>query len=470
MAAEDATDTTVTREVAVNVNNKIEITPCDIIMDENDVTESFTLSIETRPFPRDPSVNITPNVAIIGGRDDLFDINSDGKITLKRALDYETDQNHELTIRVDIDDEHVIKTLTINVRDVYDVPTISTDKKTIIIAENDADADLDTIITVGGDIVTSLDEDDFKITGEYSEKFGVAKNANDEWQLELTSALDYEAVRDSATDTEVAFDFQITITDDRGNSATHTIEIIVTDDTTETTPKLGTDIRDHLNGDANNDHICGYKGDDHIVAGAGSDTVYDGIGNDNLRGGIGADTLYGGEGDDIVSGGRLDDGADTLYGNEGNDDIDGHFENDKLYGGKGADTLSGGSENDELHGGVGGDIFYGGGDKDYFYLNIDSVGVGQTDIVADFLHEVGSLDGDVIRINTTSGAERSFEELENLGLLFDTSSYNFDAGRSTGKNDVAKKDTVISYNDIALMVIEDFTIDDSNFATVVEVV
>ena len=269
---------TVTIEIGdeFEINNNIPYGP--ITMNENDDSASFTILFDTRPTSSHPNLNIPPNVAITKGNDSrLFTINPQGELTLTRALDYESDQNqYRLTIRVDVGPERDETTLTINVGDVPEVSTISVDEDSITIAENDANADLNTIFEVGGDIVVGLDEGDFTITGEHSEKFRVAKNTNDEWQLELTSALDYEAVRDCATDTEVAFDLLITITDDRGNSATETINITVTDSTTETTPQLGTDIRDHLNGNTNNNYIYGYKGNDEIRGGDGHDTIYGG--------------------------------------------------------------------------------------------------------------------------------------------------------------------------------------------------
>ena len=522
VAATDATDTTVTRGVAVNVNNKIEITPYDIIMDENDVTESFTLSIETRPLPFFPSVNYTPNVAIIGGRDDLFNINRDGEITLKSALDYETDQNHELTIRVDINDEHVIKTLTINVEDVNEAPTLSAsdasgtidenvdlgtavtsitftaddvdvgdnltyhikggtgatvfaineqtgaislasgqslnhegiDSYTLdiavrdpdelesdpvevtvnvedvyepptirggidaIIAENEAVADLG-IITVGGDIVTSLEEDDFKITGEYSEKFRVAENANGEFQLELTSALDFEAVRDNADDTEADFDLHITITDDESNSATQTINVEVTD-INDNVPYLSSiDTNDNrivertATGSTRVGYSLSFKDDDagtvftkdsfkitgadgnidtrfemlfdgshwDIYLRAGETLDYDNVADRSIpltltvSDGLNVSSeisLYvktvrvavGTEGNDVIKGGS---GPENIYGLGGDDTIYGGAEDDWLYGNSGDNVLYGGAGDDYLFGGLGDETLYGGAGNDYIH-------------------------------------------------------------------------------------------------------
>ena len=225
-------------EVTIEIGNKLEINNnilfAPIFIDENDTSLSFTVTpvearFESSPFPwiTDP-VKVGTIYSIDSGGDGLFTIDrTSGIVTLTGALDYETKEQYEVVVRADVGDEHATTTLTINVRDKYEVPTIR-GVIDAIIAENDADAVLG-IITVGGDIVTGLDEDDFTITGEHSEKFRVAKNANGEFQLKLTSALDFEAVRDNADDTEADFDLQITITDDRGNSATQTINVNVTD-------------------------------------------------------------------------------------------------------------------------------------------------------------------------------------------------------------------------------------------------
>ena len=166
--------------------------------------------------------------------------------------------------------------------------------------------------------------------------------------------------------------------------------------------------------------------------------------NDFLYGNDGDDTLYGGAREDTLYGGNDDD---TLYGGAGND---------TLYGGVGDDTLYGGSGKDFLEGEGGIDVLYGGADKDTFFVDIDDVGAGDTDIIVDFNTE----DGDRLKLRLDVEGTFDASSLEKLattsGLRFDASGNALSALQSE-LNDADINDVVIYKGDIIVAVLEDFT-------------
>ena len=431
-----------TLNIAVRDPDEVESNTVTVTINVEDVNEAPTLSVSDAsgtikenvdPGTAVTSITFTADDVDVGDNltyhikngtgADIFTINGQtGVISLAsgQSLDYEATNSYTLNIAVRDPDEVESDPVevTISVGDRYEPPIISGGER-ITIPENDADADLDTIITVGGNIITGFEEDDFKITGEYSEKFRVAENANGEFQLELTSALDFEAVRDNADDTEADFDLHITITDDRGNSATQTINVEVTD-INDNVPYLSSiDTNDNriVEQTATESTRVGYRlsfkdddagtvftKDSFTITGADGnidtrfEMLFDGSYWDiNLKAGETLDydnvadrsipltltvsdglnvsseiSLYvktvratvGTEGNDVIKGGS---GPDTIYGLGGDDTIYGGAEDDWLYGVSGDNVLYGGAGRDTLYGGQDNDTLYGGAGDDYLF-------------------------------------------------------------------------------------------------------
>ena len=90
----------------------------------------------------------------------------------------------------------------------------------------------------------------------------------------------------------------------------------------------GSNLADHLTGDAGDNQLWGADGDDVLTGGAGADL---------FKGGAGSDLIFGEAGDDIIMGG---DGADQIDGGAGNDYIVTGTGADTIDGGEGVDTLS----------------------------------------------------------------------------------------------------------------------------------
>ena len=433
--------------------------------------------------------------SIIGG-DGFFAIDADsGEITLTGALDYETATSHTFTIQVE-DSGGLTDTaeITINVENANEAPTFAQETYTATIARG---AEI-------GDIITNIAAEDadsdtltYTITAGNDAGLFIVDATNGDIKLAVpetrTNAGDH-TLTITATDTAGNADTAtVTITDYaiRGTDEHDYTRIVITyhhygwrrpdEFIGPRNPSIeGTDEADTIYGYAGNDKISGGDGDDIIYGGggrAGDDTtsavinvapsdndetpsddaddaesflttpititiIYDA---DVLYGDDGDDTLYGGIRNDQLYGGNDDD---TLYGGEGDD---------KLYGGAGADTLYGGSDKDFLEGEGGIDVLYGGADKDTFYIDIDDVGAGDTDIIVDFNTE----DGDRLKlyfeeVEGTFDAS-SLEKLATTGdLHFDTNGNALSALQSEW-NDADINDVVIYKGDIIMAVLEDFT-------------
>ncbi len=219
---------------------------------------------------------------------------------------------------------------------------------------------------------------------------------------------------------------------------------------------------DHLNGGYGADTLSGEEGDDKLIGAVGDDILNGGAGDDILYGGKGADTLNGGEGFDTASYEWAGAGvivyidnrdkntgnaegdmltsiekligskyADNLYsGQEGNNTVMyGRGGDDSLYSGEGDDKLNGGAGDDVLDSGAGADTLTGGAGDDIFKLELAT----DTDTVTDF----GT--GDKVRIFKTLRNESSLAEF----------------GVSVDVND--KGDTILTYDSVDIMVLENFT-------------
>ena len=189
-----------------------------------------------------------------------------------------------------------------------------------------------------------------------------------------------------------------------------------------------------------------------------------------------SETLSGtGRNSEIVAG----SGNDIIYGNAGSDVIHGRDGYNTLYGGEDNDFLYGGIRDDVFHGEGGIDFLYGAIGHDRFVLDIVNAGTSDVDIVLDFSRS-GNYNRDVIQVDSFSGNETSFAA---LGLRVEQVANKVITGHETGENDASKMDTVIykivgqadstsngETDDFALMIIEDYTITDADFSTMVEVV
>ena len=157
----------------------------------------------------------------------------------------------------------------------------------------------------------------------------------------------------------------------------------------------GSELGDHLAGDAESNILLGLGGDDTLDGRGGKDVLTGDAGSDTLNGGVGGDVLRGGVGNDIVNGGgghtpdtlnfdtasapvtvNLDagtasgDGSDIVMGIESvtGSEFDDHLRGDSLpnllVGGGGNDSLIGRAASDYLRGDQGSDDANGGSGRD----------------------------------------------------------------------------------------------------------
>jgi protocadherin Fat 4 len=341
-----------------------------------------------------------------------------GEISLAagKSFDLEATQQYVLTVRV-TDDPGLFdeKTVTIDVTDVNEAPTLTVDATPVSVAENAAIGtvvgDVDgTDPDVGGENDGANDFENLKYSivsvdgftsGAIYSLFLIDGATG---TVSLAGALDYE--------TDQSYSLVIKVADGPGLFDQKTLVVNVTD-VAEADPNdfdndslvasdpdtKATDGDDALQGGAGNDSINGKDGNDEIYGGAGNDALVGGKGNDTIyaqagpdggvNGNEGNDTIYGGSGNDDLNG---NDGNDTIYGGSGDDSISGNNGLDGLYGGSGADTIVGGNDGDLIVGGYGGDTLTGNNGTDTFtYLSL----FDGKDVVTDFDTAAG---GDILDI------------------------------------------------------------------------
>ncbi len=209
------------------------------------------------------------------------------------------------------------------------------------------------------------------------------------------------------------------------------------------------------------ENVAGGGGGDTLTGDAQSNTLSGNGGNDTLNGGAGADTLNGGanndifvasigDGNDIITGGAgadtldlsatsaaaivttilatsADIGSDTLsqlenvIGSSGGDTITLNGNANVIQGRGGADIIDAGGANDTITGGLGADILTGGtGNDDFVYTDIleSGIGVGQRDIIADFITGLDDIVLTAIDANTVAGGNNTFTFLTLLDAAF----------------------------------------------------
>jgi len=349
----------------------------DVTINVTDVNEAPTLTVDATPVSfaentaagtvladvdgTDPDLgggndgannfeNLTYSITS-GNAAGLFAIDSaNGEISLAtgKSFNFEAAQQYILTIRVtDGPGLFEEKTVTINVTDVNEAPTLTVDATPVSFAENTAAGtvvgDVDgTDPDVGGgndgannfeDLKYSIVSVDGLTSGAIYSLFAIGSSTG---TVSLAGALDYE--------TDQSYSIVIKVEDGPGLFDQQTLVVNVTDvaegDPNDFDDKTGTN--SPTSGD---DVIVGTSGAETINAQDGNDQVYGTEGNDNLSGAGGNDIIYGGSGDDDINGnGGLDSlyggsGADTINGNNEGDTIIGGFEADLLTGNKGTDTF-----------------------------------------------------------------------------------------------------------------------------------
>ena len=133
--------------------------------------------------------------------------------TLASALDYETATAYEITLTASDGDNSVSETLTINVGDINEAPSLSSTLAAESFAEN---------VATGTTIATSSARDPeagtitYSISGTGSENFAIDADGN----VTVASSLDYE--------TTTSYSLTITASDGT-NSTQETLSISVTD-------------------------------------------------------------------------------------------------------------------------------------------------------------------------------------------------------------------------------------------------
>ncbi len=151
--------------------------------------------------------------SLSGTGSENFSVSADGTVTLASALDYETATAYEITLTASDGDNSVSETLTINVGDINEAPTVTTTLAAESVAEDAA---------TGTTVATSSASDpesssiSYSLSGTGSDNFSVDANGN----VTVASSLDYETTTS----------YTITLTaSDGSNSTQETITINVSD-------------------------------------------------------------------------------------------------------------------------------------------------------------------------------------------------------------------------------------------------
>ncbi|MDC0885389.1 cadherin domain-containing protein, partial [Gammaproteobacteria bacterium] len=151
--------------------------------------------------------------SLSGTGSENFSVSSDGTVTLASGLDYETATGYAITLTASDGANSVSETLTINVGDINEAPSLTNSLAASSFAEN---------VSTGTTIATASASDpesqtiSYSLSGTGSEKFSVDSAGN----ITLSSALDYEATTS----------YSLTLTaSDGANSTSNTINISVDD-------------------------------------------------------------------------------------------------------------------------------------------------------------------------------------------------------------------------------------------------
>ncbi len=151
--------------------------------------------------------------SLSGTGSENFSVSSDGTVTLASGLDYETATGYAITLTASDGANSVSETLTINVGDINEAPSLTNSLAASSFAEN---------VATGTTIATASASDPeaqtitYSLSGTGSENFSVDSAGN----ITLSSTLDYET----------ATSYSLTLTaSDGANSTSNTINISVDD-------------------------------------------------------------------------------------------------------------------------------------------------------------------------------------------------------------------------------------------------
>jgi hypothetical protein len=151
--------------------------------------------------------------SLSGTGSENFSVSSDGTVTLASGLDYETTTAYAITLTASDGTNSVSETLTINVGDINEAPSLTNSLAASSFAEN---------VATGTTIATASASDPeaqtitYSISGTGSENFAIDADGN----VTLASSLDYE--------TTTSYSLTITASDGT-NSTQETLSISVTD-------------------------------------------------------------------------------------------------------------------------------------------------------------------------------------------------------------------------------------------------
>lgn len=209
------------------------------------------------------------------------------KLQLAKTVDYEKLKSDTITVEVSDGVIKTLKTFTVGISDVNEVPTsVALSKMTV--AENTKVG-----TTVG--TFSAIDPEGKALTYKLTDTAGGLFKLDGN-RLQLAKGIDYEKVHgDTIT---------VQIKDAGGLTVTKTFKIGVID------------VLETITGSAKAETLKGGIGADKIIAGAGSDKIQGLAGNDLLYGDAGNDSLFGDIGDDVIFGGL---GVDNLTGGAGRD-------------------------------------------------------------------------------------------------------------------------------------------------------
>ena len=113
--------------------------------------------------------------SLSGTGSENFSVSSDGTVTLASSLDYETATSYDITLTASDGDNTVSETLTINVGDINEAPTVSTTLAAESVAE---DAPTGTTVATSSASDPKSNTISYSLSGPGSNNFSVDANGN----------------------------------------------------------------------------------------------------------------------------------------------------------------------------------------------------------------------------------------------------------------------------------------------------
>ena len=193
----------------MDINEKPNLT---VIMNENAVPENSAIGT-TVGFTSAFDPEGVDTVLSLSGEDaSKFTIDNLGNIKVAENLDYETKDNYRITIVSTAGDEVTEKTISVNVSNVDEAPTVVSENTASSFAETSSIGT--TVINVSGnDPESSMLS--YSLSGSDSNKFTIDENG----VVKISGTLDYE--------TNPTYDFTVNVSDGTHTSA-HSVSVTVT--------------------------------------------------------------------------------------------------------------------------------------------------------------------------------------------------------------------------------------------------